>query len=173
MKARKVTPQDFLIITNPEDMKKPNARLMAASYAARFRRKKRQRPVCTQPGAALDSFLLWRFGNLGVKSDRQKETKISRQQEEIIFQQYMAKAERLTLDIPAGLKPRISLQQCEWICSYGVILFNAHYATEIIYGLGLTTFLQISKQIHPYASQCKLCWIAPVPQPLYSSSPLI
>src|SRR4051812_31312996 len=105
MKAPKVTPQDFLVITSPEDMRMPKARLMAASYAARFRRKKRHRPVSTQPGAALDSFLLWRFGNLGANLDPQKQDKISAQHEEPTSPRNIGEAERLAHNIPAGLNP--------------------------------------------------------------------
>jgi hypothetical protein len=128
MKATKVTPQDFLIITSPDDMKKLKARQMAASYAARFRRKKRHGRVSAQPGAALESFLLWRFGNLGAKPDPQKQAKIFGQHKETISQRHMADAEPLTPDIPAGLNPGMSLQQCECI-SWGSALFYSIYIT--------------------------------------------
>jgi hypothetical protein len=113
MKTPKVTPQDFLIITNPKDMKKPSARLMAASYAAKFRRKKRHRPVSTQPGATLDSFLLWRFGNVLAKPYLRKQASNSCQHEESISQQHVVEAEGKVCHVPASLNPGVSLQHCK------------------------------------------------------------
>jgi hypothetical protein len=126
MKAPKVTLQDFLVITSPEDMKRPKARLMAASYAARFRRKKRHRPVSTQPGAALDSFLLWRFGNLVANPDQQKQDQISAQHEEPVSQRNMSEAEILSHNIPSGLNPGMSLAQCEYISSSWAFFYSIY-----------------------------------------------